>query len=148
MTQSSEDREMSMKYRTEAINRDGGDGEARVRDGLTVTVSSPLNPDRDPAGTNPEQLLALAWATCLNATAQAVVTRRSRTAVRVEVELHDASAGIGYEFHVDAYLSVEGASDDEAQRVLDAAHARCPVSKLIGGAATVAVHTEAWSAVS
>lgn len=137
-----------MKYRTEAVNRDGGDGEARVPDGLVVTVSSPLNPDRDPAGTNPEQLLALAWATCLNATAQAVVARRSRTAVRVEVEMHDASEGSGFEFHVDAHLSVEGASDDEARRVLDAAHGRCPVSKLIGGAATVAVHAEAWSAVS
>lgn len=137
-----------MKYRTEAVNRDGGDGEARVPDGLTVTVSSPLNPDRDPAGTNPEQLLALAWATCLNATAQAIVARRSRTAVRIEVELHDAAASRGFEFHVDAYLSVEGASDDETQRVLDGAHARCPVSKLIGGAATVAVHTENWVAVS
>ncbi|MGL3149256.1 OsmC family protein [Microbacterium sp. A82] len=138
---------MSMKYRTEAINRDGGDGVAQIPDGLTVTVSSPLNPDRDPAGTNPEQLLALAWSTCLNATAQAVVARQSRTAVRVKVELHHASEGSGYEFHVDAFLSVEGASMEEAQRVMDAAHARCPVSKLIGGAATVAVHAEEWAAV-
>ncbi len=137
-----------MKYRTEAVNRDGGDGEARVPDGLAVTVSSPLNPERDPAGTNPEQLLALAWATCLNATAQAVVARTSRTAVRVEVELRDAASGSGYEFQVDAYLSVEGASDDESQRVLEGAHARCPVSKLIGESATVAVHTEAWAPLS
>lgn len=131
-----------MRYRTEAVNHDGGDGVASVPDGLTVTVSSPLNPDRDPNGTNPEQLLALAWATCLNATAQAVVARKLRTAVRVEVELHDAAVGGGYEFHVDAFMSVEGASDDETRRVMDAAHARCPVSKLIGGAATVTVHAE------
>ena len=133
-----------MRYRTEAINRDGGDGTAGVPDGLTVTVSSPLNPDRDPAGTNPEQLLALAWATCLNATAQAVVARRVQTAVRVEVELHDASEGAGYEFHVDAYLSVEGASVEEAEKVLVAAHARCPVSKLLTDAATARVHAEAY----
>jgi Ohr subfamily peroxiredoxin len=131
-----------MRYRTEAINSDGGDGSAAVPDGLTVTVSSPLNADRDPAGTNPEQLLALAWATCLNATAQAVVARRVRTRVRVEVELHDAASGGGYEFHVDAYLSVEDADAAETERVLAAAHARCPVSKLIGGAATVDVHAE------
>lgn len=133
-----------MRYRTEAINRDGGDGVAGVPDGLTVTVSSPLNPDRDPAGTNPEQLLALAWATCLNATAQAVVARRARTAARVEVELHDASTGSGYEFHVDAYLSVDGASMEETERVLAAAHARCPVSKLLTDAATARVHAEAY----
>lgn len=134
-----------MRYRTQAINRDGGDGIAGVPDGLTVTVSSPLNPDRDPSGTNPEQLLALAWATCLNATAQAVVASRTRTAVRVEVSLNDdIAAGAGYEFHVDAYLSVENASTDETQRVLDAADARCPVSKLLRDAATARVHAEAY----
>lgn len=134
-----------MKYRTQAINRDGGDGTAVVPDGLTVTVSSPLNPERDPAGTNPEQLLALAWATCLNATAQAIVARRARTSVRVEVELHDAAAGAGYEFHVDAFLSVEDADAAETERVLATAHARCPVSKIIGGSATVSAHAEAFA---
>lgn len=134
-----------MRYRTQAINREGGDGVAGVPDGLTVTVSSPLNPDRDPAGTNPEQLLALAWATCLNATAQAIVARRTRTSVRVEVELHDAATGTGYEFHVDAYLSVQGADAAETERVLAGAHSRCPVSKLLKDAATVAVHAETWS---
>lgn len=135
---------MGERYRTEAINRDGGDGVARVPDGLSVTVSSPLNPHRDPDGTNPEQLLALAWATCLNATAQAVTAGRVRTAVRVEVSLNDASTGTGFEFHVDAFLSVQDADDDESQRVLEAAHARCPVSKLLAAAATAQVHTEKW----
>lgn len=139
---------MSTRYRTEAINRDGGDGTSSVSGGLSVTVASPLNPDRDPSGTNPEQLLALAWATCLNATAQAVVARKQRTAVRIEVELHDAAPGPGLEFHVDAYLSVEGADAAQTERVLEAAHARCPVSKLLGGAATVAVHGEAYTEVS
>lgn len=137
---------MSMKYRTEAVNHDGGNGTARVPGGLTVTVSSPLTADRDPAGTNPEQLLALAWATCLNSTAQAIVAKKQRTAVRIEVELHDAEPGPGYVFEVDAYLSVEGASAQESQRVLDAAHARCPVSKLLSGATTVRVHTEDYAA--
>lgn len=134
-----------MRYRTQAINRDGGDGVAGVPDGLTVAVSSPLNADRDPAGTNPEQLLALAWATCLNATAQAIVRGRTRTAVRVEVELHDAEPGPGLEFHVDAYLSAEDSDAAETERVLAAAHARCPVSKLLGDAATVQVHAEPYA---
>ncbi len=134
-----------MKYRTEASNRDGGSGSSGVTGGLTVAVASPLDPDRDSEASNPEQLLALAWATCLNATARVFVTPDQRTSVRIVVELHDAAEGVGYEFHVDAFLSVEGASIEEAERVLAAAHARCPVSKLLGGAATVRVHTEAWS---
>lgn len=133
-----------MRYRTQAINPDGGDGTAFVPDGLTVTVSSPLTPDRDPSGSNPEQLLALAWATCLNATARVIVAGERRTTVRVEVELHDADVG-GYEFRVDAYLSVEGASPQEAEQVLAAAHDRCPVSRLLRDAATARVHTEAYA---
>lgn len=137
---------MSKRYRTEAINRTGGEGVSSVPGGLSVQVSSPLNPERDPAGTDPEQLLALAWATCLNATARRIADAGRRTAVRVEVELHDEAPGGGYEFHVDAYLSVEDAKPGEAERVLAAAHARCPVSRLLSSAATVHVHTEEYPA--
>ncbi len=134
-----------MKYRTEASNDDGGTGVSSVAGGMSIAVASPLNPDRDPAASNPEQLLALAWATCLNATARVFVPRDQRTAVRVVVELHDATEGPGYEFHVDAYLSVEGADPAETERVLTAAHARCPVSKLLADSATVRVHAETYA---
>lgn len=134
-----------MRYRTEASNDDGGTGVSSITGGMSVAVASPLNPDRDPAASNPEQLLALAWATCLNATARVFVAPEQRTAVRVEVELHDAADGPGYEFHVGAYLSVEDASLDETEQVLAQAHARCPVSKLMAGAVTVSVHAEAFA---
>lgn len=111
-----------------------------------MAVASPLRSDADPDTTNPEQLLALAWATCLNGTAQVLVAERRRTAVRVAVELHPVVPGPGYEFRVDAYLSAEGLSETETEELLSAAHARCPVSKLIGGAATVRVHTEEYAA--
>ncbi|WP_417509901.1 OsmC family protein [Microbacterium sp.] len=136
---------MSEKYRTAASNSTSEPGVSRVDDGMTVHVSSPLNPDRDMDATNPEQLLALAWATCLNSTAQAVTARKHRTAVRVEIVLRDASEGSGYEFAVDAYLSVEGASPEETERVLEQAHARCPISKLLRSATTVAVHGEPYA---
>lgn len=137
---------MRARYRTAAFNTDGGDGVSRVPGGLEVAVASPLSDAADSDATNPEQLLALAWATCLNATAQVIVGGARRTAVRVEVGLHDARPGPGLEFHVDAYLSAEGAEVAEVERVLAAAHARCPVSKLLAGAATVRVHTEDYAA--
>lgn len=136
---------MSERYRTEAINRTGGDGVSTVSGGLELAVSSPLSADFDESASNPEQLLALAWATCLNATAQAVVARRRRTAVRIEVALRDADAG-GFEFRVDAFLSAEGATEAETADILARAHARCPVSRLLGGAATAQVHTEEYAA--
>lgn len=133
-----------MRYRTEAVNRDGGDGVSLIPGGMSVTVASPLGADPDPAASNPEQLLALAWATCLNSTAQVIVAGSRRTAVRVEVELHTADPGPGYEFRVDAYLSVEGADPAESERVLTAAHARCPVSKLLRDGQAVRVRTEPY----
>jgi len=138
---------MSARYRTEAINTEGGDGTSRIIDGMEVAVSSPLGAAFDPAASNPEQLLALAWVTCLNATAQAIVRGERRTTVRVEVELHPVESGPGYEFHVDGYLSADGLSDAETRELAAAAHARCPVSKLIGGAATVHLHAEVYAGV-
>jgi len=136
---------MHAPYRTAAVNRTGADGVSSVPGGLSVSVASPLGTDPDAAATNPEQLLALAWATCLNGTAQVIVAGARRTAVRVEVELRPVAHGPGYEFHVDAHLSVEGASPSEGREILDAAHARCPVSKLLRDAATAHVHTEEYA---
>lgn len=136
---------MSAKYRTQAHNRTGADGISTVPGGLAVTVASPLGAAPDAAATNPEQLLALAWATCLNGTAHVIVEGRTRTTVRVEVELHAAAPGPGYEFRVHAFLSVEGADAAETERILAAAHARCPVSKLLHAATTVRVSTEPYT---
>jgi len=136
---------MHATYRTAAVNRTGADGVSSVPGGLSVSVASPLGTDPDAAATNPEQLMALAWATCLNGTAQVIVAGARRTAVRVEVELRPVAHGPGYEFHVDAHLSVEGASPSEGREILDAAHARCPVSKLLRDAATAHVHTEEYA---
>ncbi len=138
---------MSVRYRTEIINTDGGDGWSRVVGGMAVPVASPLGANLDPAASNPEQLLALAWATCLNATAQVINGGAARTAVRVEVALVDAEPGPGFDFHVDAYLSLEGASLTETEELLAAAEARCPVSKLLRGATTVRAHVEPYSAL-
>lgn len=136
---------MTTRYRTEGVNRHGVNGISWVPGGLEVRVASPLGDAGDPSATNPEQLIALAWATCLNATAQAIVAGLRRTNVRVEVELWDAVPGPGFEFHLDAYLSVEGVDSAEAERILAGADQRCPVSKLLREATTARVHTEPFT---
>lgn len=134
-----------MRYRTAAINDDGGTGVSRVVGGLEVAVANPLSPGADLGRSNPEQLLALAWATCLDATLQAIVRGAHRTAVRVEVELHDSPQRGGYEFHVTAVVSAEGRSLDETETLAASAHQRCPVSRLLQGASTVRVRAEEWA---
>lgn len=133
---------MTLRYRTSASTL--GTTETAVPGGLAVRVSNPLKDADDPAATNPEQLLALAWATCLNATARVLTAARTR--VRVEVELRDAAARVGFEFHVTDVLSAEGLTLEETDALAEAAHARCPVSRLLHGASTVAVRSEPYAA--
>lgn len=136
---------MAIRYRTEASNDDGGTGVSRVPGGLSVDVSNPLQPNADLSRSNPEQLLALAWATCLDATLQSIVGGAHRTRVRVEVELHDAPERGGFEFHVVAFVSAQGRTTAETDGLVEAAHARCPISRLLQDAATVSIRSEAWT---
>lgn len=136
---------MSTRYRTSAVNRDGGTGVSRVVGGLEVAVSNPLSADADLSRSNPEQLLALAWATCLDATLQAIVRGAHRTSVRVDVELRDSPERGGFEFDVTASVSAEGRSLEETVGLAEAAHARCPISRLLEHASTARVRAEVWS---
>ncbi|WP_141932579.1 OsmC family protein [Microbacterium sp. SLBN-146] len=137
---------MSARYRTKATNRDGGTGITRIDGGLAVAVWNPLDPAADPDASNPEQLLALAWSTCLNATAQAIVGGERATAVSVEVELHEAVDRVGYEFHATAFVSAEGLDVDDTRSLAEAAHQRCPISRLLHSATTVSVEPAPYAA--
>lgn len=86
-------------------------------------------------GFNPEQFLAMAWSTCLGETPRVVMNAQGLehpSQVSVEVGLHPDPAG-GYRFIPRALVSIPGLDPDQAQRLVDAAHARCPVSKLLRG---------------
>lgn len=86
-------------------------------------------------GFNPEQFLAMAWSTCLGETLRVVLAEQGLTAesaVSVEVGLHRDPAG-GFRFAPRALVNIEGVGPDRAQELAEAAHARCPVSKLLRG---------------
>ncbi|SDQ09405.1 OsmC family protein [Microbacterium sp. cf332] len=136
---------MAVRYRTTASNDDGGTGVSRVAGGLEVAVSNPLQPGHDETASNPEQLLALAWSTCLSATAQAIVRGERRTRVRVDVAMRDAEGRGGYEFVATAFVSAEGVDEQAAAELAAAAHDRCPVSRLLHASPLVTVRAESWS---
>lgn len=135
---------VSVRYRTEAAN-DSATAVAAVPGGIAVMTSSPLRTPTPPDRADPEQLLALAWSTCLNATAQAIVRGERRTRVRVEVDLADAEGRDGFEFHVSAFVSGAGLSAEAAEELAASAHARCPISRLLHGSPTVQVHGELFA---
>jgi osmotically inducible protein OsmC len=120
-------------YTARVENVGGTAGEVRVENGPTLPTGGP---SADATGSNPEQFLAMAWSTCLGETLKAVLREQridAATHVHVEVSLHFDPSG-GYRFAPRALVSVEDVGEDEARRLAEAAHARCPVSRLLGRA--------------
>lgn len=128
-------------YTAIAHNTSGVSGESWVDDGLRVNVESPTAADRNGA-TNPEELLALSWATCLNAAARVVAGPGVDVAATASVSLHQRSDGDGFEFAAHARLHFPGKSAAESERLAAEAHARCPVSRMLSGASQVRVSAQ------
>lgn len=131
-------------YKTNVFNLNGTDGYVESDDGLHLEVASVSDSARE--GTNPEQLIGMSWATCLNSTMRALLKARkieANSKVRVEVSFKQEKA-MSYYFELHAYASIEGMSAEESLKIAEQAHRRCPVSKLMEGSETVFVHAEAY----
>lgn len=134
-------------YTARVDNVGGTSGEVRIHDaaavrldGTTAAAGGALalpsgGPSHEAAGFNPEQFLAMAWSTCLGETLKVVLAEHGHeheSWVRIEVELHRDPAD-GYRFAPRALVEIDGMPDEQAQPLIEAAHARCPVSKLLTG---------------
>ncbi|OFU53364.1 OsmC family protein [Aerococcus sp. HMSC10H05] len=122
-------------YTTRVHNDQGIKGTAWVEgeNELRVVTSSPLKPEE--AGTNPEQLIALSWATCLNATIEIALKRHgfkdvsSEVAIQVDYRLNQETSITYFGFKVDIYIDL---AQNKADEIVDEAESRCPVSQIIG----------------
>jgi len=127
--------EDKLLYTTRVHNDQGIKGTAWVEgeNGLRVATSSPLKPQE--AGTNPEQLIALSWATCLNATIEIALKRHgiknvtSEVAIQVDYKLNQETKVTYFDFKVDVFLDLPR---DQAETIVYEAEGRCPVSQIIG----------------
>jgi organic hydroperoxide reductase OsmC/OhrA len=128
-------------YTAEVGNEDGTAGHVRIAGTSAADILPTGGPAEGAAGYNPEQFLAMAWSTCLGETLKVVIREAGlehRSSVRVEVALHRDPVG-GYRFVPRALVRIDGADAVRAQELLEVAHARCPVSKLLTGRGEVAV---------
>lgn len=133
-----------MLYEVTVTNADGINGVVISSSGETFETSHPTSSDK---GTNPEELLAAAWSTCLNATIQALLSARGykdlRSRVRVSVSLHQET--IGYQFRLHAVASIENLFIEEATKIVHSADKRCPVSKIFSGYEHLTVSVESYT---
>src|SRR5690606_4298450 len=97
----------------------------------------------DSETTNPEQLIGMSWATCLNATIRSILKAKNLTnhsIVKVHVQLWFEEK-TRFHFSLDASAMIEGLPLEEAKKIVETAHRFCPVSKLIGDKPTVTLKT-------
>jgi Ohr subfamily peroxiredoxin len=114
------------------------EGHGRTSDGaLDVRLRSPTELGGDGGGTNPEQLFAVGFAACFEG-ALGAVARRER------VELGDVSINSlvhlgpnenrGFRIGVELHVTLPAVSNDEdAARIVAAAHRVCPYSNATRG---------------
>jgi lipoyl-dependent peroxiredoxin len=129
--------------------RDGGS--SRTSDGrLDVKLSVP---GTSGAGTNPEQLFAVAWFTCFLSAVKIVahvmkVKLPADVAIDAEVDLCQANGG--HVIQVRLNVNLPGIEREVAQKIVDAAHLECPYSKATHGNINVitTVRTDAATQVA
>lgn len=134
-------------YTARVENTAGTAGHVRIRDTAAVELAAPGpeatgeislptgGPKPTATGFNPEQFLAMAWSTCLGETLRVVLTEHGldrESSVSVEMGLHRDPAG-GFRFVPRALVHIDSLAPDRARELAEAAHARCPVSKLLRG---------------
>jgi Ohr subfamily peroxiredoxin len=118
----------------------GRDGAARSNDGRLDIALSP--PGSHGKGTNPEQLFAAGWSACFIgamglAAREQQVALPADTAVDAEVDL--GTGADGYLLQARLTVSLPGVPRDVAAGLVEAAHQRCPYSKMSRGNIDVSI---------
>lgn len=120
-----------------------GQGTLSVQSGtLTDAAYSFAKRFGDEAGTNPEELIGAAHASCFAMQMSAFVEQSGSKARSIEaqstVTLTVGSAGADItRIHVDVVADVPGLSAEQFQEIAERTKAGCPVSKLLAGSAEI-----------
>lgn len=131
-------------YKSTIVNNEGVNGTSYAVGGNNFSVKlSPVA--KEHLGTNPEQLIAFSWASCLNSTIQSIIRDDTvKSKVVIDVSLHkDQPVGLLFKLH--ARAAIEGKPMDQAESIVTRAHKHCPVSKLLSSADNVTVEAVEYS---
>lgn len=126
---------------------DGRDGSARTSDGaLEVQLAVPTEMGGAGGGTNPEQLFALGYSACFHSAIKGEAKRLrlapTDTAVTAEVGMGRRGDEGGWGLAVTLRVEMAGVSEQEARRLVEAAHEVCPYSNATRGNVIVTLDVE------
>jgi lipoyl-dependent peroxiredoxin len=119
-----------------------GNGTMRMASGAYEGPYSFQSRFQEGDGTNPEELIAAAHAGCFSMALSGELGRAGHTAESVEtnatVHLDKVGEGFGItRIELDTRARVPGVSEDEFQRVAEAAKEGCPVSQALGAVESI-----------
>lgn len=124
-------------YVTTAINNEGLEGHTYIPGEINLKTSSPMNAN---PGTNPEQLLGMSLATCLKATLYAIESEHNVPhSSQVHVNVAFVGTSPNFEFLIEAQIKMPKIDQEIAQKLVEEAEIRCPVSKLLNGNETYTI---------
>ncbi|MGW4529035.1 organic hydroperoxide resistance protein [Amycolatopsis sp. NPDC004378] len=118
-------------------------GQARTDDGLLdISLAIPKEMGGPGGATNPEQLFAAGWASCLHSALKAVAAQRkvkvADSAVVAEVQVHSTDEG-GFTLSAALHAELSGVDQATADQLVEGAHAICPYSNATRGNIPVTV---------
>lgn len=132
---------MKVFYKTRATATGGRSGRTALDDG-SLALDLAL-PGSGKAGANPEQLFAMGYAACfdnaLPVAAKQLGLVPSGTRTSVEVGIGQTDTG-GYALDVDLHVEVQGLTEEDARKLVEATHQVCPYSNATRGNIDVRLH--------
>lgn len=137
---------METVYTAKAISKGGRSGHVRTSDGIIdMELRAPAEMGGEKGFANPEDLFAAGYSACFNSAAE-LAARRMRLDGAADIEI-EVEVGIGQDtdrggFGLSARITgvfPESISDDDAHKIMDAAHELCPYSRAVRGNIDVAL---------
>jgi osmotically inducible protein OsmC len=128
---------MNILYKASATSIGGRDGTVRSSDGiLDLQLALPPGLGGPGGKTNPEQLFAATYAACFHG-----ALKRAAAEHKVSVKDSTVTADIGigpndkggFGLDVDLLVTLPNATEEEAKKVVEAAHQICPYSNATRG---------------
>ena len=136
---------MGVLYTTKVRSEGGRSGRVRSSDGLLdAQLAAPKGMGGPEDATNPEQLFAAGYAACFASSVEFIAKRDGVQLGAIEVEatvaLRATDAG-PFVLDVTLAATLGGVSRNEAEKLVQQAHAVCPYSNAVRGNIDVQLHT-------
>ncbi|MGD6833463.1 organic hydroperoxide resistance protein [Sutcliffiella halmapala] len=139
---------MELLYTAKVTASGGRAGKIESNDGaldLALAMPKSLGGTGKEGATNPEQLFAAGYAACFDSALNLVARqakKRIESSVTAAISIGKDTDG-GFKLTAVLHVEIRGASQEEAEELVNQAHQVCPYSKATRGNMDVAIHTNA-----